>query len=66
MRIVLDTNVLVSALIVPSGASHQLWERCAAGDYELVTSLQQLEELERVLQYPKLHAICRPELPQTC
>lgn len=54
MRIVLDTNVLVSALISPSGAPHELLERWEAGQFTLVTSAEQSDELRRVLAYPKL------------
>lgn len=54
MRIVLDTNVLVSALITkgtPPDLLYQAWE---AGSCQLVTSRAQLAELERVLAYKKL------------
>lgn len=54
MRIVLDTNVLVSALITkgtPPDLLYQAWE---SGAFELVTSDSQLAELARVLAYEKL------------
>ncbi len=54
MRIVLDTNVLASALISPHGFSHELAERWEAGEFTLVTSAEQREELRRVLAYPRL------------
>ncbi|HXV61695.1 MAG TPA: putative toxin-antitoxin system toxin component, PIN family [Vicinamibacteria bacterium] len=54
MRILLDTNVLVAALITkntPPDLLYQAWRR---GEFELVTSDAQLDELRRVLNYQKL------------
>jgi putative PIN family toxin of toxin-antitoxin system len=61
MRMVLDTNVLVSALITPGGLPDQLLQRWEAGDFTLVTSARQLDEIERVLSYEKLQRFIRPE-----
>lgn len=47
-RVVLDTNVLVSALFW-EGNERDVLRRCRAGDLRSVTSLGILEELERVL-----------------
>lgn len=52
-RIVLDTNVLVSALGW-RGAPHEIVRRCHAGEHRLLISPEILSELERVLRYPKL------------
>ncbi len=52
-RAVLDPNVLVSALITPTGASAQLLIELHAGAFELVTSPQLLEELRAVLRRGK-------------
>ena len=48
-RAVLDPNVLVSALISPSGTSARLLLELRAGAFELVTSPPLLTELEDVL-----------------
>ncbi len=48
-RAVLDTNVLVSALITPSGASARLLLDFRAGSFELVVSPMLLTELRDVL-----------------
>lgn len=61
MRIVLDTNIFVSALISPSGAPHRLVELWESRAFDLVTSEEQLRELARVLAYPKLAKFIRPE-----
>ena len=52
-RAVLDTNVLVAALLTPNGASAQLLIQLRAGAFELVTSPMLLAELDDVLRRPK-------------
>lgn len=52
-RAVLDTNVLVSALITPAGASARLLLELRAGSFELVVSPTLLSELREVLGRPK-------------
>jgi len=61
MRMVLDTNVLVSALITPGGMPDQLLQQWEAGQYALVTSEEQLIELQRVLGYEKLSRFIHPD-----
>ncbi len=54
MRLVLDTNILLSALLTrgtPPDLLYQAWRR---GDFELVSSAAQIEEVVRVLGYPHL------------
>ena len=60
MRVVLDTNVLLSALISPHGAPDIIYQAWRAGRFELITSTAQLDELRRVSRYPKLRAILPP------
>jgi putative PIN family toxin of toxin-antitoxin system len=50
--VVVDTNVLVSALISPHGAAARLLRHPVP--YTLVTSAAILDELARVLRYPRL------------
>ena len=54
MRVVLDVNVLVSALLSGSGAPGRLIALWLEGAFELVVSEQLLAELGRALAYPKL------------
>ena len=56
MRAVLDVNVLIAALLAPSGAPARLLMRWLAGDFELLVSDHLLSELGRALKYPKLRA----------
>jgi hypothetical protein len=60
MRVVLDTNVLLSALISPHGPPDTIYRAWRAAQFELVTSTAQLDELRRVSRYPKLRAILPP------
>lgn len=57
MRVVLDTNVLLSALISSHGAPDTIYRAWRAARFDLVTSLIQLDELRRVSRYPKLKSI---------
>lgn len=57
MRVVLDTNVLLGALISPYGPPDAIYRAWRGARFELVTSTVQLGELRRVSRYPKLKAI---------
>jgi putative PIN family toxin of toxin-antitoxin system len=57
MRVILDTNVLLGALISPNGPPDAIYRAWRAGRFDLVTSTAQLDELRRVSRYPKLKAI---------
>ena len=54
LRAVLDTNVLVSGLISDYSPPRQLVDAWLNGQYILVTSLYQVEELNHVLAYPRI------------
>jgi putative PIN family toxin of toxin-antitoxin system len=60
MRVVLDTNVLFSALISPHGPPDAIYRAWRANRFELVTSQTQLDELRRASRYPKFQAILQP------
>jgi putative PIN family toxin of toxin-antitoxin system len=57
MRVILDTNVLLGALISPHGPPDRIYRAWQASRFDLVTSAAQLDELRRVSRYPKLKAI---------
>lgn len=48
-RVVLDTNLIVSAFISPTGTPSQLLDICVRGRVILLTSSELLQELEDVL-----------------
>ena len=54
MRVVLDANVVISALITPQGAMAQVLDFWKQGVYELVLSPAILDEIARVAHYPKI------------
>lgn len=60
MRVVLDTNVLLSALISPHGVADAIYRAWRAAKFEIVTSHVQLDELRRASRYPKLQAVLQP------
>lgn len=60
MRVVLDTNVLISALISPSGPANRVYESWRAGDFDLVSCDEQLTELRRVTRRPMMRDLVRP------
>ncbi len=60
MRVVLDTGVLIAALIssdTPPDLVYQAWRKKR---FELVTSEWQLAEFRRVSRHPKLRRFLRP------
>lgn len=57
MRVILDTHVLLAALISPHGAPDLIYRAWRASKFELVTSTTQLDELRRASRYPKLKNI---------
>lgn len=57
MRVILDTNVLLGALISPHGPPDAIYRAWRAARFDLVTSVVQLDELRRVSRYPKLKSI---------
>ncbi|MFC1976508.1 putative toxin-antitoxin system toxin component, PIN family [Chloroflexota bacterium] len=54
MRVVLDANQFVSAVLVPVGRPAQILQVWRAGDFELALSPPILVEVRRVLLYPRL------------
>ena len=60
MRVVLDTNVLLSALISPYGPPDVIYRAWRAARFEVVTSTAQLDELRRASRYPKFKAVLQP------
>jgi uncharacterized protein len=61
VRAVLDPNVLIAALLSPSGAPARVLTRWFDGEFELLVSERLVAELERALAYPKLRKQIRPD-----
>ena len=60
MRAVLDTNVLISAILSPRGSPARLLLAWQTGGFDLVVSPVLLAELARALGYPKLVRLIPP------
>lgn len=56
MRVVVDTNVLVSALLSSTSMPAQVVTLWRQGRFTLLTAAPQLDELARVTRYPKVRA----------
>lgn len=54
VRVVLDTNVLLSALISPGSIPDAIYRAWEEGRFALVTSEWQIDELRRATRYPRL------------
>ncbi|HEX7637723.1 MAG TPA: putative toxin-antitoxin system toxin component, PIN family [Burkholderiaceae bacterium] len=60
MRVVLDTNVLLSALLSPHGWPDVLYRGWQKDRFELVTSVAQVDELRRASRYVKFKDVLQP------
>ncbi len=59
MKVVLDTNVLISGLMYPQSVPGQIVTAWLEARFDLVLSLPQLTEIRRVLAYPKIRKVLR-------
>ena len=62
MRLVIDTNILISALLSGASPPAQLLVLWRGGRFDLLLSGEQLDELMRVTRYPKLRERLSPAL----
>jgi putative PIN family toxin of toxin-antitoxin system len=62
VRLVIDTNILISALLVSASLPAHLVVLWREGRFDLLTSAEQVEELMRVSRYPKIRARLTPAL----
>ncbi len=60
MKIVLDTGILIAALITTNTPPHIIYQAWRRKTFELITSEWQLDELKRVSHYPKLRPYFNP------
>jgi putative PIN family toxin of toxin-antitoxin system len=62
VRLVVDTDVLISALLVQNSLPAQLITLWQEGRFDLLTAADQLDELRRVTRYPKIRERLTPAL----
>lgn len=60
MRVVLDTNILVSALIAPAGYPATIYNAWEQGRFSLLTCAEHLDEIRATLQKPRIAHLIRP------
>ena len=60
MRVVLDTNILVSALLVQLGFPATIYRAWHEGHFTLLTCAEQLDELKATLHKPAIAARIKP------
>lgn len=60
MRVILDTNIFISALLVQEGAPGAIYRSWAQGAFILLTCGKQLEELRSTLRKPAIAERIRP------
>ncbi len=61
MRVVLDTNVLLSALLSPHGLPNTVYRAWKKDRFDLVTSATQIDELHRASRYAKFKDVLQPD-----
>lgn len=57
---VLDTNILVSALIAPAGNPAAIYSAWEQGKFTLLTCAEHLDEFRATLQKPRVAALIKP------
>jgi len=60
MRVVLDTNILVSALISAAGHPCTIYDAWEDGKFTLLTCAEHLDELRATLQKPRIAELIKP------
>ena len=60
MRVVLDTNILVSALITAAGKPAAVVNAWLEGEFTLLTCAAQLDELRSTLEKPRVAQLIKP------
>ena len=63
MRVVLDTNELLSGFMYPGSAPGKVVRAWREAGLELVLTVEQLTEIGRVLNYPKIRKILKWDRP---
>jgi putative PIN family toxin of toxin-antitoxin system len=60
MLVILDTNVLFSAILAPSGAPAQIHEAWRLKRFELATCIDQIDEIRKASRYPRFRSALQP------
>jgi putative PIN family toxin of toxin-antitoxin system len=60
LRAVIDTNLFISGLFAKDSLSAQLQDLWINQDFELITSVEIIKEISRVLNYPRIQERFKP------
>ena len=60
MRVVLDTNILISALLIQTGNPAVIYRAWQEGHFKLLTSAEHLDELRATLRKPAIAERIKP------
>ena len=58
LNVVIDTNVFISAMLVPSGVPAQIIEKWSQGKFWLITSKSIIREIRAVFFYDRIRKRC--------
>ena len=61
LRAVIDTNLFISGLFARDSLSAQLQNLWISQEFELVTSIEIIKEISRVLNYPRIKEHFKPK-----
>ena len=61
LRAVIDTNLFISGLFARDSVSAQLQDLWINQDFELITSIEIIKEISRVLNYPRIKEHFKPK-----
>ncbi len=61
LRAVIDTNLFISGLFAKDSLSAQFQDQWINQDFELVTSIEIIKEISRVLNYPRIKEHFKPK-----
>jgi len=62
MRLIIDTNVLLTALMSPASPSAQILTLWRSRKFNILTAPDQLDEISRVTRYPRIRTRLTPAL----
>lgn len=62
MKLVLDTNIVISGLMFPTSPPGRVLDYWFDGDFAVVTCFEHIDELKQATRYPKVRERVRPHV----
>lgn len=60
MKVILDSNILFSALISPHGVANSIYQAWRKNLFDLITCQKQIDEIRRASRYAKFKSVLQP------